>query len=1179
MTNPSNVQHVQPYNIDDHDPNLRQAMASNPLSSVWVSASAGTGKTKILTDRVLRLMLPRTGMDADSATAPDKILCLTFTKTAASEMADRIHEHLAKWSIMSDDDLQKNLTQLLQTPASSEVMQAARALFARVVDTPGGMKIMTIHSFCQSILKRFPLEAGLPAHFEVLDERTSLEYLQQAQRQSILAANVDPESAFATAFTDLSEDVNADQFHDLMQDLTGNRQILRDLKRRHPEPAALKSALMQQAGCNIDDTEQSVLNAHYHPCRQTENAFKGSLDALLTGKRNDKILGEAIQIFFEKPEGTRIQAFEDYAGGFLTKEGDIRKTLMNKDCIESQAGLLDIAEREANRLYDLKQKIKSIRVAEGTYKLMLVGFEILKQYERIKAAALQLDYDDLIDYTQQLLSRPDQAAWVLYKMDQGLDHILVDEAQDTSPAQWRIVRALAEEFFSGTGARDDVERTLFVVGDEKQSIFSFQGADPKEFQTMRQHFAERINLAEKTFQSVNLLVSFRSTNAVLGSVDHIFSNTMIAQGVQTDLTEPVRHIAFRKGQAGHIELWPPVSGDDRIAPEPWTPPTEIIKADNADVKLADKIASTIGGWLDKGEILTSQNRPVRAGDIMILFRTRGSLIDHILRALKDRNIPVSGIDRMVLTDHLAVQDCLVMGEFGLLPQDDLTLATVLKTPFIGYDEDRLFRLAYGRTRSLWENLREQDPDTYSYLNRIKRESREISPFDFLSQILTRPCPADDISGRRALYGRLGVEIDDALDEILNAAMDFERLHSPTLQKFLFWIKQGKAEVKREQDSAQINQVRLMTVHASKGLQAPIVFLPETTTVPSNKSQIMWPENESDLPLWAPRKAEYDPLLNERSEKNNIAQLEEYRRLLYVALTRAEDRFYVCGAAKQKNIKDDSWYGVCRLMLQSLPEVHEQDFEIGGDPVLNENGQIMTSLVYKTEQTAPFKDKSAPDATRTRPDPPPAWLHIPPDDEPDPPRPLSPSRPSEDEPAAKSPLAADDHYRYARGILIHQLLQFLPEIKTDKRYISCQKYLAKPAHGLSPDQQEEILAEIMNILENPEFFVLFGPDSSAEVPVTGLIENQQGHNFYAVSGQIDRMVIKDDKILIVDYKTNRPPPVRAKDVQPIYLKQMAAYKTVLEKIHPDKAIECLLLWTDGPTLMPLSSEQLEKYQKN
>lgn len=1177
MTQISNSLHIG--DASEHDPNLRQAMASNPASSVWVSASAGTGKTKILTDRVLRLMLPRPDDEHHQATSPDKILCLTFTKTAASEMADRIHERLAEWSIMPDDKLRENLENLLHTTPDNDTMNAARALFAQVVDTPGGMKIMTIHSFCQSILKRFPLEAGLPAHFEVLDERTALEYLQQAQRQTINAIEQDQDSLLSQAFINLSTEINADQFHDLMKDLTGNRATIAQLKSRYADADTLRMALLQQAGCNPDDTPESVLKLEYHPSAPTENALKSGIENLLSGKASDQNLGQAMAGFFECTPDVRLHKFDTYKNGFLKQDGDIRARLMNKDCIENNPGLLDVVEREAQRLFNLTQKIKSLEVAQNTYNLMIVGYEILKRYEAIKSASLQLDYDDLIDYTKRLLSSPEKAAWVLYKMDQGLDHILVDEAQDTSPHQWSIVRALAEEFFSGNSARDDINRTLFVVGDEKQSIFSFQGADPTEFQNMRNYFADHIRAAERIFNPVNLLVSFRSTSAVLQSVDHIFSNPVVKQGVQTDVTEPVRHIPFRSGQAGHIELWPPIAGDEDVRPEPWTPPIHIINADNADVKLADKIADTISGWLDNKELLISQNRPIRAGDIMILFRTRGPLIEHILRALKDRNIPVSGIDRMVLTDHLAVQDCLAIGEFGLLPEDDLTLATVLKTPFIGYSEDQLYRLAYGRTGSLWQNLRTFDPNTYSYLNRVKRDARRMSPFDFLSSLLTAPCPRDNISGRRALYSRLGTEIDDAIDEILNAAMDFERLHSPLMQKFLFWIKQGTAEVKREQDSAGTNQVRLMTVHASKGLQAPIVFLPETTRTPRNMFQVLWPNSAEELPLWAPRAAQRDQLLNERIEQAAVAQLEEYRRLLYVALTRAEDRFYVCGASGHKKIKDESWYGICRTMLQSMGNIYEEPFLTAGDPVLNESGQPEMVLVHKTEQTADFKDQKEQERARTYAEPAPHWLHNPPPDEPDPPRPLAPSRPSEDEPAVRSPLAADDHYRYARGILIHQLLQFLPELPLDRRRPSCASYLAKPAHGLAPDQQSELLEEIMRILENPEFPDLFGPKSSAEVPVTGLIRSLKNQDNYAVSGQIDRMVIDGDRIMIIDYKTNRPPPMRAEDIQPVYLRQMAAYQAVLEQIYPGKHIECLLLWTDGPHLMPIPAEMIDAHKKN
>ena len=467
------------------DPNKRQALAANPETSVWVSASAGTGKTKILTDRVLRLMLPRRDQPPESATPPDKILCLTFTKTGASEMADRIHERLSKWSVMPDDKLASVLEALLQYPPDADTMSAARALFAGVVDTPGGMKIMTLHSFCQSVLKRFPLEAGLPPHFEVLDERTANEYLQKALRDIVVEIRKHPDSSVADAFTRLSRTLNAEQFHELMQDIIKNRSAVRKLRNRYPDVENLQSALFKLAGLNRPITAEDYKSEYALPDGDFLALCREHIDPLLSSKgKNDTVLADLLTEFAAADEPSRLRMFDNYALGFLTQKGTIRASVVSKPVSTKFPAFADAAQKEAERLFDLHEKLKAIYLSQMTYDLMVVGFQMMDHYNRAKSAAVQLDYDDLIDYTEQLLDDPEQALWVLYKMDRGIDHILVDEAQDTSPSQWAVVRALAMDFFSGMGARSDTLRTLFVVGDEKQSIFSFQGADPAGFQTM-----------------------------------------------------------------------------------------------------------------------------------------------------------------------------------------------------------------------------------------------------------------------------------------------------------------------------------------------------------------------------------------------------------------------------------------------------------------------------------------------------------------------------------------------------------------------------------------------------------------------------------------------------------------------------------------------------------------------
>lgn len=1167
--------------FDKHDPNIRQALASNPADSVWVSASAGTGKTKILTDRVLRLLLPRPKQDISSASAPDKILCLTYTKTAASEMAERIHKRLSEWAVMPEDKLAENLEDLLRTTPDETLLNAARALFAKVVDTPGGMKIMTIHSFCQSVLKRFPLEAGLPAHFEVLDDWTTQDYMQRAQRQLIARIQAAPDSLRAEGFTALTREVNSDQFQTLMADLTKHRGRLARMASRYPDADSLRHAIYSALGCDPKDTPESILADFCGSARLDETALRNAVRFLAEGSQTDQKNADGLQHFIDAALEDRMTGFEDYRSVFLTQKNTIKASLATKAVKTACPDIVDIMNNEAVRVQDFVHKMQSLGVAIQSFDLLFVGAELVKLYENIKSMNLQLDYDDLIHYTRRLLTESGQAGWVLYKMDQGIDHILLDEAQDTSPDQWEVIRALSDEFFGGESARDDVLRTLFVVGDEKQSIFSFQGADPAGFQTRRIYFSERIRAAEHNFTPVNLLMSFRSAPAVLTTVDHIFSSARIASGVHTDSSQPLHHQPFRKGQAGLIEIWPLITADTAAPAAAWTPAVKVTTSENAKIRLANKIAETVAGWLDRGEMLESQNRPIRPGDILILFRSRPGLLDYTVRALKQYNIPVSGVDRIVLTDHLAVQDCLAMAEFALLPEDDLTLASILKSPFIGYEEEALYQLAYGRRGSLWAALEDFDPKLYDWLSKIIQNVQTHTPYDFLQDLLVRPCPGDTVSGRRALYTRLGLEINDALDELLNICLDFQSLHSPNLQKFLFWFRQGQAEVKREQESSSGNQVRLMTVHASKGLQAPIVFLPDTVKSMINKPGVLWPETEDELPFWTPRKDQGDPHCQARLDAQKIKQEEESRRLLYVALTRAEDRLYICGAQDKGRLPEGCWYQLCQMMLRDMNDVQTIPFLMGDLPVTDiDSGQPSPALSYISPQTAPYKDKSedSTDTQRTPLPDLPAYLSTPPPPEPSPPRPLAPSRPSDPEPAIRSPLQADDSYRFSRGNLVHQLLEILPQLPESRRETACRTYLAKPAHQLTTAQQTALCAEIIKVLHHPDFAPIFGADSRAEVPITGLLDKQAQSDYYAISGQIDRMLVEAQRILIVDYKTNRPPPRDESGVPDIYWRQMAAYQSALAHIYPGRRIECALLWTDGPHLMPLSEDRLAKFKK-
>jgi len=1158
----------------------RQTAAANPLKSVWVGASAGTGKTKVLIDRVLRLMLPRAGMPADSATRPDKILCLTFTKTAAAEMSNRIYRDLAKWAVMPDAELQEKLLQLMGAKPDAETLHAARRLFARVLDTPGGLKIMTIHSFCQSVLKRFPVEAGLPPHFQLMDEQSAVEYLKRSEHDIIAAAKRDPSSPMAQAFSRLVLHLDPEAMSDLMAKITAKRSHLARILKNHGDAEGTAqntiAAVYTYLGLEAGEKEADILTAAGRVPEGDEKNLRQALAALLNGSKTDLEKAARLQPWLEQP-AHRAQHFHSYCRAFFTGSGEPYAKVATKAVEAAYPDITSVMTREATRLAAINDRLRSVRLANLNAALLTVAADMVGRYERYKRQTDQLDFEDLILKTCDLLAEKDMVNWVLFKLDEGIDHILVDEAQDTSPHQWRVIQSLALEFFSGMGAREDSVRTLFVVGDEKQSIFSFQGADPRRFSEMQDFFGAKVRDVQEGWE-ILLEHSFRSTRAVLDVVDAVFADVEARRGVVGHIEREVKHVAYREGQAGLVELWPLVQPTTLDPGEAWQMPVDIEPGENAASRLARKIAQTIQGWRVNGDILPSKNRPIRAGDVLILVQSRGAIVELLMRALKKEGVPVAGIDRMTLTEEIAIMDLLALARFALQPRDDLTLATVLKCPLIGMDEETLFTLCHGREGMLWRNLQTHKPDMARYLSGWIERAGFATPYEFFAGILNMPCHADHLSGRRAFYGRLSEDIHDALDEFLNAALHYEQSHTPSLQKFTEWFLQGEAQIKREQEQHKADQVRIMTVHASKGLQAPIVFLPDTAKKlhDHNKGRIrlLWPEegeeDDGGVPLWSPRE-EFDAgIYAEKRDAAREGQEQEYRRLLYVALTRAEDRLYICGYKNRKAPPEDCWHS---LVSKTFPAGGgTEEFVIDGAVMRDENNTaFMTRRHGYAQQAAPEKSeqhKVVDDALRA---PLPEWALQPPAPEPLPPVPLAPSRPGEDEPASKSPLADEQDWRFRRGIVVHQILEVLPQLPPAEWDAALAAYLARPALEMPAAARASLAKEILAVLRHPQFAPIFGPGSRAETPIVGLAGRNR-----ALSGQMDRLLVTETEVLIVDYKTNRPPPKVAEDVAPLYLKQMAAYRDVIHNIYPGRKVSCALLWTDGPVLMPLSENLLDPY---
>jgi ATP-dependent helicase/nuclease subunit A len=1139
--------------------NAAQRQASDPRVSAFVGASAGSGKTKLLTDRLLRLML--------RGASPGRLLCLTFTKAAAAEMATRLNQRLGHWAVAEDATLMEELRGLLGRAPNGEERDRARRLFAEVLELPGGMRIATLHAFAQSVLRGFPLEAGLAPGFSVLEEMDAAAQLAAARDAAL------PETAEAARLATLTD---AKGIAKLLEGLRRDEAKLREALRQGPEALAarLERKLGLMPGACLEALE---LEAATGMDAQALSRASGGLRT--SGNDNDVKRGEALRGILALDAAGRLAGLSAWEDLFLTDKGQVRRQFVTKSAGAQQAMIQAAMTEEGERLRDLRARRQALALKEATMAAIALGLPVLEDFNLAKRRIGRLDYEDLIAAALRLLENPG-AAWVLYKLDGGLDHLLLDEAQDSNPAQWGLARALTAEFFAGEGQeRAASPRTVFAVGDVKQSIFGFQGADAGGLPREAAYFRNAARMAEMAFREVPLTVSFRSAPPVLALVDAVFADGAARAGVVEE-GSMLRHLPDRAGASGRVELWPLLKADAADDPPEWAVPERPGAETGPDARLARALAQRIAHMIGR-ETLDARHegdpaipRPVRAGDILVLVRRRNAFVAQLIRALKELEVPVGGLDRMVLVEQIAVQDVLATLDAILLPDDDLQLAAALKSPIFGLDEEALFALAHDRRGPLHAALmarRGEESVTgraAEVLAALTARADHLPPSALIAELLS------ERGARARLLARLGPDAADPLDELLNAAHAHERAHPASLQHFLHWLRGAATEVKREAENAA-DRVRVMTVHGAKGLQAPIVILPDTTAAPPRAGGWRWTEDGPPalpVPLWAPRQKGFaaQPLADADTARATREQ-EEENRLLYVALTRAEDRLIVCGWFREKKA-EGCWYDKVEQGFLRLDGAREAPFapaDWGGEAAgfLGE-----TMRLAETPQAEPRREDRARDAADEAP-PLPAWARTP-APEVEGLRIASPSH-MEDETETGSP--APPHapgdplgLRFRRGNLIHALLQSLPELPEALREDAARRYLARPGHGLDAATQAEIRGEAMGVLAHPAIAGAFGPGSLAEAPLAGRV----GARF--IMGIVDRLWVTERRVVVLDYKTNRPPPTRPEDAPPGYLRQLAAYRAVLRQAFPGREVECALVWTYGARVMPIPGGLLDTH---
>ncbi|WP_342591959.1 double-strand break repair helicase AddA [Jiella sonneratiae] len=1201
----------------------RQAVASDPDKSVFVSANAGSGKTHVLTERVVRLLL--SGVD------PSKILCLTFTKAAAAEMSARVFARLGAWATMPDETLAEVLARLeAGRRPGRETLKEARQLFARALETPGGLKIQTIHAFCEAILHQFPLEADVPGHFEVMEEAETGRLLAETRKRLLTGTVRMPKDAagrLASAFADALEIAGEWGLDKLLADIA----FKRDELARHLEEAGGVDAAIALLGTALgvdEELDEAAVLAAALPCPHLDpdTCEMLRIATLASKSATDAKFAEKLVLLLDAAAAPQPR-FDAYRGIGLDSKGDVRgslKSLVTKGVAEFVPDLLERVQAAGGRARAVEERLATLRLCRASRAALLVADAFERDYAALKRRRGRLDFTDLIAHTADLLLRSEASAWVHYKLDKGIDHILIDEAQDTSPRQWQVMRELAEEFFAGAGGHNR-RRTLFAVGDEKQSIYSFQGASPHMFDEERRRVERRAEGAGLAFEAVQLNRSFRTVETVLSAVDRVFADADNRKGLSAGGEAPV-HSAARRDGPGLVEVWPPFRAEAKEEPDDWTKPLDVEPASSPTHRLAARIADTIAGWLGDPVLVKGERRPLTPGDVMVLVRKRSGFGAALAAALRDRRIAVAGTDRLVITDHIAVEDLMALGRVVANFDDDLSLAAVLKSPLFGFSDDEVMALALSREASqpLSLGLRlladeaggparlpafvpdgapatallEKARLAIGRLDALRNRAGFEGVFAFYARILGPE------GGRKALVSRLGGEAGEVIDAFLDLALAKEEAGIAGLDAFLAELAESPPVLKRELGHGR-GEVRILTVHASKGLEAPAVFLVDPGSAPfsaSHGASLMAFEAMPGLPhgaapgfLWCPTKELRNAAVDGLKASERERAEEEYRRLLYVGMTRAADRLVLCGLAPQRGPGDGTWLQRVGLALEPEAEI-----------VTNAVGETIALRIGET----PSGEKLAPGREASRTAPPLPLSRLAPEELP--PRPLSPSlasaaaellpEPDEDlrrdaQNAENAPDAPDavnaaapgglgrtpppspvlagaaaPSFAIRRGLAAHRMLELLPDVAPVERDAAARLILSALAHDLPPAECDSLAQRVLAVMADPAFAPVFAEGSRPEVAVAGEVA-LKGRRF-SVNGTIDRLAVTADRVLIVDYKTNRPPPEELDEVPAAYVLQLALYRALVAPLYPERRVEAALIFTEAPRLIEVPGARLD-----
>ena len=1127
----------------------RQAQAAQPGRSIWLAANAGSGKTRVLTNRVARLLL--------SGARPEQILCITYTKAAAAEMQNRLFRTLGAWAMLVDSDLRKALGTLGETALTSQQLRRARTLFACAIETPGGLQVQTIHAFCARLLRRFPLEAGVSPQFVEMDDHAMAGLTHQIIHHMAEGTQAPLLDGFAAQLG------GEDSLGKVVLQVVNNREAFH----QYPLPWSrlLDTFSLPPAITAQILVDQVLRSGDLELLAQLRTRLQGS-----SSKRDQGAAKKLASLAAANPTVADVALLEGVLlTGATAKEPHRAKlgTFPTKALRKTIPSLVPPLEALMVRLEQGRPQRVGLAAARRSMALHSFAAAFLTLYDHEKQRRGWLDFDDLIQKSRFLLRDSSVADWVLFRLDRGVDHILVDEAQDTSPEQWDVIDKLTQEFSSGEGARP-LQRTIFVVGDKKQSIYSFQGADPTAFDTMAEEFDKRLQGAKLHLQKLHLEYSFRSAPVILQLVDALFTGQERA-----GFSPQEHHQAFKATLPGRVDLWPLTPKVDGGEQPPWSDAKAYAHRHPPAKVLAEQVATFIHGLIHSGETIpvttgdgAIQRRAVQPEDVLILVQRRSDLFTEIITACKAKALSIAGADRLKVAGELAVKDLMALLRFLATPADDLSLAEALKSPIFGWSEQQLFALAHHRPpgRSLGQTLQNQAADhrkTVDILEDLRSKTDYLRPYELLERILIRH------KARQHLMGRLGPEAEDGIDALLSQALTYETTEVPSLTGFLLWATTDALEVKRQLSEAS-DMVRVMTVHGAKGLEAPLVILPDTLFSKKDPGADQLMQTAHGALLWNTRTAERPDSLHQAVSTQQQKEQEEHMRLLYVAMTRAQSWLIVAGAGECKEEKDN-WYNQVKRGIQRVNQTvaNGQTEGIAIQYLEGSGNDYPEGEILRLS----CGDWSAPplqqDDHRSRevPSSLPSYLLEPPQRQ-QPmvaPEIINPSTLDGDK-ALPGEAGLDPELAKARGTAIHHLLERLPCIPS----MLWRDVALQLLHEFSIAEREAMIQEVVDVLRAPALAEVFAEEALTEVGFSVTVAGRP------MQGVMDRVLVRPHQVLVVDFKSNATVPTTPQDCPEGILRQMGAYRHALTILYPERLAEAAILWTRTATMMHLPNALLQ-----